>query len=1018
MAENIETDWWQIFLDTLYSSFDELLAYATGTNQLDDPTIVNRLHELRPNTSDSAQNNADVITNQPQSRTSQVEGQHSEPMDWSFDDDILCRAAEEEEQRQANLMDDSFDETLLCQLAQQEEERQANLMDLSLDDDVLNQAAQQEEEQQSVQDGDETNMVGRGDKPQTTQEIDEPSQHELDKSTEQQSDNPNTSLTEPPTEQHTASSSEQSEAATQPETATQPEKAAEPPAEPPTEQDVEEYALDNTAHTVTLHPQQNTDILLALQELEERIVEVLIVDIEQHQNIKWYVAVCAQYSKLGNEQQVITTEVVFTNETQVSLLKEEIQHQMPDFMQEIYKQSSEFQTKGSGWSLDKVMHLIIHTAPFKPLEGSSYIKLPKFLESKKAVLNIQNNDERCILWAILAHKHPVEQQGGARNRTTSYLQYEHTVNMNGISYPTPLAEIVKIEKNNELSINVFGYDHVDKIYPLYRSKICAENPINLLLIKEGEKTHYCLIKDFSRLMGHRTSSNGRQFFCFNCLHAFIRQDLLDAHTMLCFHKRAQKIVFPEKDKTVKFKNVRNQLPVPFIIYADFECYTRKIATCHPSTNKSSTTPYQSHEPSGFSYQVVCVDEHYTSPSVVYRGEDAVDTFFKMVVKESFKIGDILKKPVAMKITATDTANFTTVQDCHICDEPLGADRVRDHDHLTGKYRGAAHNECNLAYKFQKLTTKGDEYIIPVVFHNLRGYDGHLLMQSLGKYKKARIQCIPNNMERYISFSLNGLRFIDSFQFLGTSLEKLVANLAQDGKQHFNHLCQHFTDPADQDMLLRKGVFPYDYVDSPARLLETQLPTATDFYSVLNEEAVSEEDYAYAQLIWNHFKCKTLGDYHDLYLRTDVLLLADVFERFRKTAIETYKLDPAHYYTAPGMSWDSMLKFTQVELQLLDDPDMYLMVESGIRGGVSMITKKHAEANNPYVDTYDPSKPSNYLMYLDANNLYGWAMSQKMPEKEFDWMTEQQLEDFDVTQVNTNHTYLTIQINVALSRYSD
>jgi len=154
------------------------------------------------------------------------------------------------------------------------------------------------------------------------------------------------------------------------------------------------------------------------------------------------------------------------------------------------------------------------------------------------------------------------------------------------------------------------------------------------------------------------------------------------------------------------------------------------------------------------------------------------------------------------------------------------------------------------------------------------------------------------------------------------------------------------------------------------------------------------------------------------LRTDVLLLADVFERFRKTAIETYKLDPAHYYTAPGMSWDSMLKFTQVELQLLDDPDMYLMVESGIRGGVSMITKKHAEANNPYVDTYDPSKPSNYLMYLDANNLYGWAMSQKMPEKEFDWMTEQQLEDFDVTQVNTNHTYLTIQINVALSRYSD
>ena len=254
------------------------------------------------------------------------------------------------------------------------------------------------------------------------------------------------------------------------------------------------------------------------------------------------------------------------------------------------------------------------------------------------------------------------------------------------------------------------------------------------------------------------------------------------------------------------------------------------------------------------------------------------------------------------------------------------------------------------------------------------------------------------MERYISFSLGGLRFIDSFQFLGTSLGKLVENLAQDGKQHFNHLCQHFTDPAKQDLLLRKGVFPYDYVDSPERLLETQLPTAAEFYSLLNEEAISQEDYTYAQRIWDEFHCQTLGDYHDLYLRTDTLLLADVFERFRNTALETYKLDPAHYYTAPGLSWDSMLKFTGVELELLDDPDMYLMVESGIRGGVSMITKKHAEANNPYLETHDASKPTNYLMYLDANNLYGWAMSQKMPEKEFDWMTEEQLADFDVTQV--------------------
>ena len=151
------------------------------------------------------------------------------------------------------------------------------------------------------------------------------------------------------------------------------------------------------------------------------------------------------------------------------------------------------------------------------------------------------------------------------------------------------------------------------------------------------------------------------------------------------------------------------------------------------------------------------------------------------------------------------------------------------------------------------------------------------------------------------------------------------------------------------------------------------------------------------VVWRTFNCQTLGDYHDIYLKSDVLLLADVFESFRKMTLATYKLDPAHYFTAPGLSWDAMLKLTGVKLQLVDDPDMYLMVESGIRAGVK-ITKKHAVANNPLVEDFDASKPNNYLMYLDANNLYGWAMSQKLPEKEFDWMTKQQLDNFNVNSV--------------------
>ena len=188
------------------------------------------------------------------------------------------------------------------------------------------------------------------------------------------------------------------------------------------------------------------------------------------------------------------------------------------------------------------------------------------------------------------------------------------------------------------------------------------------------------------------------------------------------------------------------------------------------------------------------------------------------------------------------------------------------------------------------------------------------------------------------------------------------------------------------------------MDSPEVLNETQLPAQEQFFSKLNDEGVSDEDYMHAQQVWNEFNCMTMGDYHDVYLKSDVLLLADVFESFRKTALETYKLDPAHYITAPGLSWDAMLKLTKVRLELIDDPDMYLMIESGMRGGVSMITKKHAVANNPLLQGYDNNRPTNYLMYLDANNLYGWAMSQKLPEKDFIWMTEQQLEEFDVTTI--------------------
>ena len=190
-----------------------------------------------------------------------------------------------------------------------------------------------------------------------------------------------------------------------------------------------------------------------------------------------------------------------------------------------------------------------------------------------------------------------------------------------------------------------------------------------------------------------------------------------------------------------------------------------------------------------------------------------------------------------------------------------------------------------------------------------------------------------------------------------------------------------------DLLTRKGVYPYDYVSSIEKLAETQLPPKDQFYSKLNDEEISDDDYHHAINVWQTFGCKTIRDYHDLYLKSDVLLLADVFENFRKTCLKHYNLDPAHYYTSPGLAWDACLKETGQELELLHDYDMLMMFEKGIRGGMTHISKRYAEANNKYMKDFNPNKPSSFIQYLDANNLYGWAMSQALPTNGFKWMKD-------------------------------
>ena len=270
---------------------------------------------------------------------------------------------------------------------------------------------------------------------------------------------------------------------------------------------------------------------------------------------------------------------------------------------------------------------------------------------------------------------------------------------------------------------------------------------------------------------------------------------------------------------------------------------------------------------------------------------------------------------------------------------------------------------------------------------------HTYINKNGRETQMNINAIPNNMEKYMAFMLgNHLVFLDSFQFMSSGLEKLVSNLP---RKSLKYTSQKFKGKK-LDLMARKGVYPYDHMDSFDKFNE-KLPTKEEFYSVLNNEHISDEDYKNAQNVWNTFSLKNMGEYHNLYLKSDVLLLADVFENFRKTCLEYYKLDPCHYFTSPGLSWDAMLKMTKIKLELMTDIDMFQFIEKGLRGGISYIANRYGEANNKYMKEYNEKAPSKYIMYLDANNLYGWAMSQYLPTGGFRWMTQKQIDKIDLAK---------------------
>lgn len=670
------------------------------------------------------------------------------------------------------------------------------------------------------------------------------------------------------------------------------------------------------------------------------------------------------------------------------------EHFQTDVIDHIIARVDEVMIEGSGFTLSKINKIRVQIFKYEPLRGAGFIELPETLKNKRSLINLNNAYDECFKWSILAALYNKKVKPKLRKEAASYQRWEDTLNFDGIKFPVELKQIEKfMQQNPKIAINVYYFDEEKKIIvPCFlASKPSGMQYVHLLLLtriitpynKEVEwnvraYSHYCCITNLSALVNAQlTKDRRKKFMCDRCLNYFGRVDIYEKHRKLCEKMNEYAIEMPsEPDNFVTFKNFRNTLKTPFIIYADTEAILKKpekevySATC-------STQVQNQHEVYNIGYYFKCDYDEKKSFYASYRGKDCVDWFMdqlKMIARRIFALFEDVKpmKP----LTEEEEKEFNEATICNICKKELGNNiRVRDHCHLSGLYRGAAHQACNINYQISRS--------IPIVMHNLSGYDSHLFIKKLGSNKKifGDICIIPNNSEKYISFIKTvqdgnfknknqiKLKFIDSLRFMPATLDSLASLLPSSKKKILMHEYNKSSMGSifSYNLLLRKGVFPYEYIDKYEKLYETELPSKDKFFSTLTGMDISDEDYKHAKEVWKAFKIRYIAEYADLYLKTDVLLLADVFENFRETCYETYSLDPAYYFGAPGLSFDAMLKYTGISIELFTDVDMLMFAESGIRGGVCQITKRYVEANNKFMgEDFDPSKETSYLLYLDGN----------------------------------------------------
>lgn len=630
--------------------------------------------------------------------------------------------------------------------------------------------------------------------------------------------------------------------------------------------------------------------------------------------------------------------------------------------------------------------------------AGKWVDLPASLKNRKCFINPKYRDEtvkgrqqneedvKCFQNAVLANLYHSEVK--KQTRVESYQKYIKNFNWEGINYPVSENDIDKFEAMNDKYAVCVYTQCQSKIVPLRISKNIKQvedsNIIKLFYFNEKDNEveekeekknnkeyigHFVAITDLSKMFCADRNYNGKMYYCLRCMGVFNTEIKKKEHEEYCnvLNKDGIKVELPsEEDKMYKFKNFKHQIQAPIVVVFDTE-----------STIKADNK----HICNSVGYRLI-IDEPFKryaeelNESQIFIDDkkegESLEKFLNYLTELEEKFIRIIENPPFPNVetakqcwSVEEKKEFIAATHCHICGEILkSGDKVLDHCHFTNKIMGAAHNVCNLNRNYKNAK-------VVVIAHNSKAYDLHYIvtgMSQLIKSEQKRVHVIPLNTEKYLALNVGALKFIDSMSFFGMGLDKVAKSMK---KEDFKYVYTNAPE-ADRELCLKKGIYPYEFIDSLEKLNTANIIPRTAFKNKLNGD-LSEDDYKAYKHAWNVLKCKTLRDYHKWYLETDVNLLTDILINFRKTSMEFYGLDPYNYVSAPALSWDALFKYSKCEIELMTDQIMYHAIESQIRGGMSFSMLREFKKTE-----------NNFAKYLDANSLYASAMIDKLPLNNFRW----------------------------------